>query len=193
MRAWLLNGLLYRRRGAQKVAQIIRRERCDFCARAPSCLSHLRQDPLQMPNSPDPRSTRYPSIAIIGMGARFAGAEDLAAFERLLYEGRCAIGDLPPERLHPRYYDPTPGAYGKSHSRVGGWIDRFVGGADDPMQRWTLEVARAAFADAGLDPETLEERNVAVIVGNGSAGDYEYDQVYRLAAADMVTALADVP
>jgi acyl transferase domain-containing protein len=63
-----------------------------------------------------------------------------------------------------RYFDPVPGAYAKSYSRLGECIPD--GGFDaeglrqpstlaestDPAHLWALEVAKSALENAGLDP-----------------------------------------
>ncbi len=135
-------------------------------------------------------------IAIIGAGAKFAGAPDLTAYGRLLYEGRSSLRELPTERLHPRYYDPDPAAYAKTYSRLGGLIADCeldaafgwpAGQAVEPALAWTLEVARAAFVDAGLDPFAAVERDVAVIIGAGSACDVEHDRAFAAALPDLLT------
>ena len=52
-----------------------------------------------------------PPVAIVGIGCRFPGGRGKDAYWRLLAEGRCSIGDVPPERWDKdAYYDPDPSA-----------------------------------------------------------------------------------
>ena len=63
-------------------------------------------------------------IAIIGMGCRFPGASDPAAFWRLLRNGEDAIREVPSDRFDQHaFYDPDPAAPGKMNTRWGGFLD----------------------------------------------------------------------
>ncbi|MGW7573932.1 beta-ketoacyl synthase N-terminal-like domain-containing protein [Streptomyces sp. NPDC054765] len=130
-----------------------------------------------------PRPT---DAAIVGMGALFPGAGDLAAYWRNLLAGTDCISDVPPGRWDPEiYYDPH-GAEGPARSdrfycRRGGFLDepaafdptRFgimpaaVPGAE-PDQLLALRAIADAIADAG-GPERLpaDRSRIGVILGRG--------------------------
>ena len=96
------------------------------------------------------------SIAIIGLGCRFPGADGPEEFWNLLREGRDAIREIPADRWDvDAYYDPDPDAVGKMYTRHGAFLER-VDGFDpgffgiapreavsmDPQQRLLLEVGQ---------------------------------------------------
>jgi len=124
-------------------------------------------------------ASRNEPIAIIGMGCRFPGAPDPAAFWRVVRDGLETIGPVPPDRWDiERLYDPNPEAPGKMSTRTGGFLDR-VDGFDaqffrispreaacmDPQQRLFLEVAWEALENAGVPPDTLAGTRSGVFVG----------------------------
>lgn len=130
-----------------------------------------------------PRPT---DAAIVGMGALFPGAGDLAAYRRNLLAGRDCITEVPPGRWDPEvYYDPH-GAEGPARSdrfycRRGGFLDelatfdptRFgimpatVPGAE-PDQLLALRVIADAIADAGGQERLPADRSrIGVILGRG--------------------------
>ncbi|MEV8021338.1 beta-ketoacyl synthase N-terminal-like domain-containing protein [Streptomyces sp. NPDC086554] len=132
------------------------------------------------------RGPRPADAAVIGMGAVFPGAADLAAYRRNLFAGLDAISEVPPGRWDPEvYYDPI-GAEGPPRSdrfycRRGGFIDdlaafdptRFgimpaaVAGAE-PDQLLALRVIAEAVADAGGDERLPADRSrIGVILGRG--------------------------
>ncbi|WP_405997149.1 beta-ketoacyl synthase N-terminal-like domain-containing protein [Streptomyces sp. NBC_00829] len=124
--------------------------------------------------------------AVVGMGAVFPGAVDLAAYRRNLFAGTDAIGDVPPGRWDPQvYYDPN-GSEGAARSdrfycRRGGFIDDLtafdpttfgimpaaVEGAE-PDQMLALRVIAEAVADAGGEEWLPADRSrIGVILGRG--------------------------
>ncbi|MDE0443740.1 MAG: polyketide synthase [Gammaproteobacteria bacterium] len=149
-------------------------------------------------NSPANESTTPPRtestadswapVAIVGMACRFPGGPDLAAFWRLLSEGKTAV---------------TEGVPGSGVGRVGqvlfpdGPVDwdacrfgAFVDGIDefdaeffrispleaqllDPQQRMMLETCWRALEDAGIDPESLAGTRTGVYAGM-SNNDYRH-------------------
>ncbi|MFJ1563639.1 beta-ketoacyl synthase N-terminal-like domain-containing protein [Streptomyces erythrochromogenes] len=130
-----------------------------------------------------PRPT---DAAIVGMGAVFPGAADLAAYCRNLLAGTDSIGEVPPERWDPEvYFDPEaatgPAAGDRFYCRRGGFVDglarfdptRFgimpaaVEGAE-PDQMLALHATAEAIADAGGEDRLPTDRSrIGVVLGRG--------------------------
>ncbi|MFJ3725514.1 beta-ketoacyl synthase N-terminal-like domain-containing protein [Streptomyces sp. NPDC090045] len=136
-----------------------------------------------------PRPT---DAAIVGMGAVFPGAPDLAAYRRNLLAGTDSIGEVPPDRWDPEvYYDPTsgpnagsapgPAAGDRFYCRRGGFVDGFaafdptrfgimpaaVEGAE-PDQMLALHATAEAIADAGGEDRLPADRSrIGVVLGRG--------------------------
>ena len=122
---------------------------------------------------------RNEPIAIIGMGCRFPGANDIASFWRLLETGSDAVREVPESRWKiDDYYDPNPDAPGKMSSRWGGFLDaidqfdpEFFGISPreatfmDPQQRLLLEVSWEALENAGQSPRDLSACQTGIFVG----------------------------
>ncbi|HEY0171323.1 MAG TPA: beta-ketoacyl synthase N-terminal-like domain-containing protein, partial [Pyrinomonadaceae bacterium] len=115
----------------------------------------------------------YDPIAIVGMGCRFPGAENVEAFWRLLRDGVDAVTDVPPGRWEVDPRDATPHAVrrGGFLKNVDGFDARFFGVSPreaaqmDPQQRLLLEVAWEALEDAGVAPDRLGGTRTGVFVG----------------------------
>ncbi len=124
-------------------------------------------------------------IAIIGMGCRFPGAQDLNAFWELLLNGVDAISEVPANRWDINsYYDSDPEAAGKMYSRYGGFlknVDLFdaqffdispkEAKTLDPQQRLLLEVAMEALEHANQPLEKLFQSATGVFIAISSS-DY---------------------
>ncbi len=118
-------------------------------------------------------------VAVIGLSCRFPGAENAAAFWRLLDEGVDATCEIPDDRWNvDDYYDPDPDTAGTMYVRRGGFITdvdrfdpRFFGVSPreavsmDPQHRLLLEQAWHALEDAGLVPDRLAGARAGVFVG----------------------------
>lgn len=136
-------------------------------------------------SSTSPDRSDSMEIAVIGMGCRFPGAQNVDAFWQLLRHGVDAIREAPEGRLATRsFFAPAPPKPGKSYSFWGGFldgIDQFDPGffgispreaaVIDPQQRLLLEVGWEALEDAGLTQDWLSGRPVSVFVG-ASSSDY---------------------
>ena len=117
-------------------------------------------------------------IAIVGMGCRFAGANDLQAYWRLLRDGRDAFTPVPADRWdHEAFFSTHKRAADKTSAPNGGFIDdlkvfpALAMGIPprrvevmDPQQRFTLWTALEAIEDAGYRPDQLP-RMTGVYVG----------------------------
>lgn len=132
-------------------------------------------------------------IAIVGIGCRFAGIEDVESFWRILRDGVETIGEYPGHRF--AYLDRTMSAESVSNgvvaTRRGGFLRNldlfdaeFFGISPreavvlDPQQRLLLEVAWEAVEDAGIASSKLTGSRTGVYVGLWSS-DYEHT-VYEL-------------
>ncbi|GGC48558.1 type I polyketide synthase [Chelatococcus reniformis] len=118
-------------------------------------------------------------IAIVGMGCRFPGASNLAAFWKLLVEGRDPLGPVPSDRWDiDALYSSDPLAPGKTVSREGGYLPgldtfdaAFFGISPreapfvDPRQRLILETAWEALEDAGIATDSLARSRTSVVIG----------------------------
>ncbi|MBS2963681.1 SDR family NAD(P)-dependent oxidoreductase, partial [Actinocrinis puniceicyclus] len=118
------------------------------------------------------------AIAVIGVSCRLPGAEDPAAFWRLLRDGVDAVGQVPAGRWDPDALGddvPEPVRLAARHGafldRVDGFDAGFFGvspreaGAMDPQQRLMLELSWEAVEDAGLVAEALRGSRTGVFVG----------------------------
>lgn len=131
------------------------------------------------------RGTETEAIAIIGIGCRFPGANNLDAFWQLLREGVDAISEVPPSRWDVgAFYDPTSTTPGKINTRWGGFLEgidqfdpQFFGISPreaesmDPQQRLLLEVSWEALENAGQAPDRLAGSQTGVFIGI-STNDY---------------------
>ncbi|MFL6127954.1 MAG: beta-ketoacyl synthase N-terminal-like domain-containing protein [Mycobacteriales bacterium] len=128
--------------------------------------------------APSPAAGREP-VAIIGLGCRFPGGPDPAAFWELLCRGGDAITEVPPDRWDAgALFDPELRRPGTASTRWGGFLDgitdfdpEFFGIAPgeaagmDPQQRLLLEVAWEAVEDAGIAAGDLAGSPAGVFVG----------------------------
>ncbi|QHG16476.1 type I polyketide synthase [Nostoc sp. ATCC 53789] len=124
-------------------------------------------------------------IAVIGMGCRFPGAKNPAAFWQMLRDGMNAITQVPANRWSvDDLYDPDLATPGTMNSRWGGFLEnvdqfdaKFFGispgeaASTDPQQRLLLEVAWETLENAGLNPQQVSGSQTGVYIGIGS-NDY---------------------
>ena len=144
------------------------------------------------------REANNEPIAIIGIGCRFPGANDPAAFWQLLRDGVDAIREVPVDRFDPHeFYDPDPAAPGKMNTRWGGFLEQvdqfdpnFFGISPrealgmDPQQRLLLEVTWEALQDAGQVPERLAGTQAGVFIGiaTNDYGRLQWNDLERIDA-----------
>jgi phthiocerol/phenolphthiocerol synthesis type-I polyketide synthase C len=127
-------------------------------------------------------------LALVGMSCRFAGADSLEAFLRLLQFGGDGVIETPPDRWNvDELYDPRPEAPGKTTTRWGGFLPRvddfdaaFFGITPreakrmDPQQRLLIETAWEAFEHAGYSRRRFAGTNTGVFIG---IGGYDYSTI----------------
>ena len=64
-------------------------------------------------------------IAIVGIGCRFPGADNIQEFWRVLSKGENHVNEIPPERWNlEAYYDEDPDAPGKLYTRRAGLVKK---------------------------------------------------------------------
>jgi acyl transferase domain-containing protein/NADPH:quinone reductase-like Zn-dependent oxidoreductase/acyl carrier protein len=139
-----------------------------------------------------PRPMGCVPIAIVGAACRLPRAPGLDALAELLFAGRDAVGEIPPQRwARELFHHPAPGQAGRAYTMAAGCLDQ-VDGFDpgffgisareaahvDPQQRLMLELAHEAMEDAGAPAAHLAGRAVGVFIG-AAAWDYS-----TIAAAD---------
>nr|WP_062984478.1 type I polyketide synthase [Nocardia anaemiae] len=118
-------------------------------------------------------------IAIVGMACRYPGGiASPTDMWRMLMAAREVTSEFPPERGWDDFYDPEPGAEGKTYVRSGGFLDgaaAFDAGffgisprealATDPQQRLLLEVSWEALEHARIDPSSMHGSRTGVYAG----------------------------
>ena len=144
------------------------------------------------------REAKNEPIAIIGIGCRFPGANDPAAFWQMLRDGVDAIREVPADRFDlSAFYDPDPAIPGKMNTRWGGFLEQvdqfdpnFFGISPrealrmDPQQRLLLEVTWEALQDAGQVPERLVGTRAGVFIGiaTNDYGRLQWNDLERIDA-----------
>lgn len=125
------------------------------------------------------------SIAVVGIGCRFAKVTSPDSFWSVLKHGVNAVTEVPIDRWdNNSLYDPSPAIPGKLSTRWGGFLDQidqfdpyFFGISPreaermDPQQRLLLEVVWESLEHAGQSPSQLSGRNVGTFIGI-STSDY---------------------
>ena len=144
-----------------------------------------------------PNTTENPSIAIVGMGCRFPGADSPRAFWELVVNQTNAISEVPADRWdREAFYDEKTGTPGKMNSRWGGFLDNvdqfdpnFFGISPreaahmDPQQRLLLETTWEALENAGFPAEKMDNTLTGVFIGI-SGSDYSRNHFNTPAAMD---------
>ena len=152
------------------------------------------------------------AVAIVGMGALFPGAPDLATYWSNIVGGVDAITEVPADRWESFFYDPgafavTPSPPDRVYCHRGGFVDELATfdaaaygimpvtvEAAEPDQLIALKVAAAAIADAGGEGALGDAQKVGVIVGRGgyfTPGMARFDQRVRV-AQQLVESLRDL-
>jgi acyl transferase domain-containing protein len=132
-------------------------------------------------------------VAIIGMSARFPGADDVWRYWENLAAGVDSVTEVPPDRWDvDRFYEPGKSIPGKTFCKWGGFlrdVDKFdplffnisplEAEALDPQQRLFLQEAWRALENAGYSPESLDNKKCGVFVGVMSSGEYASGSMFN--------------
>ncbi|MFE6858371.1 condensation domain-containing protein [Nocardia sp. NPDC057668] len=116
-------------------------------------------------------AARDGDIAVVGIGARFPGAADLAEFRANLRAGHDAVGPMPAERIAATGLDPAAGYLPMGHlTEIEQFDHRFFNlsrreaSVIDPQQRIALSLAQRAVEDAGYPIAHLAASDTAVVL-----------------------------
>ncbi|XP_033728957.1 polyketide synthase-nonribosomal peptide synthetase hybrid himA-like [Pecten maximus] len=150
-------------------------------------------------------------IAIVGIGCRLPGANNIREFWDVLVNGENHVKEIPKDRWNlDAIYDPDPDAYGKTNVRRAGllsehdvWDNELFGIPEkeasemDPQQRYVLECVHMALENGGITKAELGGSSTSVYIGamNSDAksskdGDYSLMTNYTVTgdAASIIAA-----
>ncbi|KAK7088495.1 hypothetical protein V1264_022408 [Littorina saxatilis] len=119
------------------------------------------------------------AIAIVGIGCKVPGAENIREFWRVLLHGENHVVEIPPSRWNAdAYYDPDPMAHGKTYVKRAGLVSEsdefdnklygindFESAQMDPQQRFVLDCTLMALEDAGLTRAQIAGSKTGVFLG----------------------------
>ncbi|KAK3100108.1 hypothetical protein FSP39_014901 [Pinctada imbricata] len=119
------------------------------------------------------------AIAIVGIGCKFPGADNIQEFWNLLVQGEDHVQDIPKERFDVNaFYDANPDVAGKLYMKKAGlvkgfteWDSQFYGIGEkeakqmDPQQRFVLDCVHMAMEDGGITKEHMYGTNTGVYIG----------------------------
>jgi acyl transferase domain-containing protein/phosphopantetheinyl transferase (holo-ACP synthase) len=120
-------------------------------------------------------------VAIIGVACTYPGARTAEQFWQNIAGKVDAIAPMPPRRIEPSFFDPTPGAEDKIYCQKGGFIGdsfafnplkygtmpRALEGAE-PDQFLVLRAVYEVMQDAGYLDADIDGSRVSFILGRGN-------------------------
>ena len=135
---------------------------------------------------------KHESIAVVGMGCRFPGADNPEEFWQLLKEGRDAVTEIPNERWEdlkcydaqsktPKKICPTHGGFVPHLKEFDASFFRIApreAASLDPQQRLLLEVSWEALENAAIAADLVQGSQTGVFIGV-SAIDYWHQLLNR--------------
>ncbi len=141
----------------------------------------LQSMAMRSRQEPQPVALESPSdIAIIGMACHLPKAPDLSTYWENILRKVDAVGEIPKERWDwELYFDTNPKAKDKIYSKWGGFLEDIPFDpvqygmppaslrSIEPAQLLTLQVVRAALADAGYSTRPFARERTSVILGAG--------------------------
>ncbi|XP_053400133.1 uncharacterized protein LOC123558598 isoform X2 [Mercenaria mercenaria] len=147
-------------------------------------------------------------IAVIGIGCRVPGAENVDEFWRVLVNGENPIIDVPKDRWNnDAFYSEDRDEAGKTYVKKAGfikghdeWDNKFFGVSDneavsvDPQQRLVLDCTHMALEDAGITRQQLKGSQTGVYIGvmnddYKSISSFEHKEDSSYSATGMSTSI----
>ncbi|XP_050391837.1 phenolphthiocerol/phthiocerol polyketide synthase subunit C [Patella vulgata] len=134
-------------------------------------------------------------VAIIGVGCRFPGADNVNEFWRVLRNGENHVIEVPPNRWNlEAFYDPDPVVAGKTHVRRAGFVDghdkwdfkvygvnEFEALKMDPQHKFVLDSTFMALENAGISKQQISGSNTGVYIGMFSS---DYSNIFSTIAEE---------
>jgi acyl transferase domain-containing protein len=133
------------------------------------------------------------SLAVIGMGCHYPGANQLSQLWENILARRCQFRQFPAARLPmSEYYDPDPKIADKTYGNQAGVIDGFqfdwvqrripktTVDSTDIVHWLALETALKAIEDAGYNRNSISTQKSGVILGNTLTGEHTRSSAMRL-------------
>ncbi|XP_060585861.1 phenolphthiocerol/phthiocerol polyketide synthase subunit C-like [Ruditapes philippinarum] len=119
-------------------------------------------------------------IAIVGVGCRFPGADNIKEYWDVLKNGENHVKEVPRDRWNiDVFYDPDRNKTGKTYVRTAGfiksideWDHRCYGINDmeaelvDPQQRIVLDCVHMALEDGGITRQDIDGTQTGVYIGS---------------------------
>ncbi|XP_053394019.1 uncharacterized protein LOC123525873 [Mercenaria mercenaria] len=147
-------------------------------------------------------------IAVIGIGCRFPGADNIDEFWRVLVNGENHVVDIPPERWNnAAFYSDNPDEPGKYYGKKAGFLNRhdewdnsLFGISDteavriDPQHRYVLECTHMAMEDGGITRKHISGTKTGVYIGAmnddyKSLSNLDHDEDTNYTATGMSTTI----
>ncbi|XP_041364321.1 uncharacterized protein LOC121379738 [Gigantopelta aegis] len=118
-------------------------------------------------------------IAVVGVGCRFPGADNIEEFWRVLSNGENHVNEIPRKRWNlEAFYDDDADAPGKMYTRRAGLVENFdqfdnklfsisekEAERMDPQQKFILECVFMALQDGGITRQNVQGSNTGVYIG----------------------------
>ncbi|KAL8584659.1 hypothetical protein ACOMHN_002388 [Nucella lapillus] len=120
------------------------------------------------------------AVAIVGIGCRTPGADNIRDYWRVLVNGECHVCDVPQHRWNKdAFYSEDLSAHCKAYVQKGGFMKDIEGfdnslygindieaGQMDPQQCLLLDCASMALQDAGITRKQLSGSSTGVYIGS---------------------------
>ncbi|KAL4229457.1 hypothetical protein ACF0H5_012495 [Mactra antiquata] len=118
-------------------------------------------------------------IAVVGIGCRFPGADNIEEYWKVLVNGENHVNDIPAERWNnDAFYSDDKDEQGKHYVKKAGfiknhdeWDNKLFQVSDteavriDPQQRYVLDCTHMAFEDGGITRKEMNGSRTGVYIG----------------------------